>query len=94
MKYQKSTHSCSGDKAPRKNGYIFICEKPGMVERDGKWYCRLHDPLREKPMTPTQMRQKIESFDTELQDLLNCLDGGGDIKTDIENLRVRLSRNP
>jgi YopX protein len=51
-------------------------------------------PIEEIRLIESGADELRKQFDTELVDLLNCIDGGGDIRTDIENLRVRLSRNP
>ena len=41
-------HACSETVHPREPyGYMhgYGCTKPAKVERDGKWWCALHDPL-------------------------------------------------
>jgi hypothetical protein len=53
-------HTCC---ANRFNGYRrYICGKTAKAERDGKWYCGIHDPVRLKAIRDkTYARYRAES---------------------------------
>lgn len=38
-----SSHKCTAGLGGR---YFAMCHAKGKVERDGKWYCGVHDPVR------------------------------------------------
>lgn len=43
-------------------GYRHQCSKSGKIERDGKWYCGTHDPVRVKENREERDRKWDERF--------------------------------
>lgn len=44
-------HNCSQDVYPKERWgsfHPYKCNKPAVIERDGKWYCKIHDPVYRK----------------------------------------------
>ena len=37
--------------------FPWICLKPATVERDGKWYCKIHDPEYSRQKAANQQKQ-------------------------------------
>lgn len=42
----KTTHKCCGKLASNSWGKCFPCSRAGKIEREGKWYCGQHDPVK------------------------------------------------
>jgi len=41
----KATHDCSARTWPEGSFHSYPCRKRASIERDGKWYCGIHDPV-------------------------------------------------
>ncbi len=49
-----------------RNYHYYPCGKPGKVERDGKWHCGVHDPVRLKAIsdkTDAKYKAKSQALD-------------------------------
>lgn len=45
-KSNRTTHTCEAVRWQRGHFHSYVCGKPAKIERDGKWYCGIHDPVR------------------------------------------------
>ena len=71
----KHTHACCCTRLGKFNMTRLVpCEHPGTVERDGKWYCRRHDPVAIKTRQDARYQRYVGKIKRATDERIRALD--------------------
>lgn len=57
----KTNHPCVAEMIDVENWSLFPCPAPGIVEREGEWYCERHDPERVRKMHLAAIEERTKA---------------------------------